>query len=217
MKTVVVLAWLTLLSGSVVFGQLGITSLDRTLTLRWTNAICTEKPIYEVLKANSPTGTWSHVSFVTNANETVIDDPLAQTSTATFYRLRWTGDEPVNFDYYFDEGYGFIAVTGHLAVTFFSIPNAGTWACGETEYVIDERHPVGTGILWGGQIRSGNVLRLELRTSTSGCLDCGFYLEGVLEQSVVNGKCTYTRYSGVVFEDSFVGPEEIGVFLAIRR
>jgi hypothetical protein len=217
MKTMAGLVWLTVLSGSVALGQLRITSLDRTLRLQWTNAICTENPVYEVLKANSPTGTWSHVSFVTNRNEIVIDDPVAHTATATFYRLAWTSDEPLEFDYFFDEGYGFIAVIGRLAVTFSSAPNAGTWTCAETDYFFDERHPLGTGVLWGGQMTSGNLLRLELRTNPGGCLDCGFYLEGVLEQSMVNGKCTYTRYTGLVFEQSIAGPEEIGDFVAIRR
>src|SRR6185503_12777444 len=98
-------------------GQVSITSLDRNGRLAWANRICTSLPVYEVLQADSLTGNWRHLAYVTNQTSFVIP---SLSGSASFYKLVWVGHEPIVFDYVFDEGYGVPAVVGRFDLAFYS-------------------------------------------------------------------------------------------------
>ena len=217
MKRVLVFALMVAWMISRCFAQVQITDFDRTGVLSWTNRFCTTEPVYEVLRANSLTSRWDHVLFATNQTTAVVTDFGTNQSCAAFFKLAWIHDSPLVLNYAFDEGYGFIAVTGRLSVTLFSIPDAGTWVCGETEYVIDQQHPVGSGQLFGAPSLTGDTMQLQLRKpGDPGCFECGTFLDGILERVSSGGKCAYTQYYGEVFQQMFGGPESIGSFFAAR-
>jgi hypothetical protein len=111
--------------------QLSITSLDRNGTLSWSNRPCTSLPVYEVLHAGPPTGSWEHVAFITNQTSFTLPD-FSDGAGAGYYKLAWVSHAPIEFDYVFDEDYGFPAVIGPLSLAFTS--GSGLWAFEETEF-----------------------------------------------------------------------------------
>src|SRR5687768_10555902 len=74
--------------------------------------------------------------LVTNQTSLTLTNPFADAAGAVFFRLAWVNDAPLHFEYAFDEGYGFTAVTGHLSVALFSSSDAGLWACQDTIFAV---------------------------------------------------------------------------------
>jgi hypothetical protein len=194
---------------SISVAQLVITELDRGGTLSWSNRLCTSLPVYEVLRASSPTGTWQHVTFVTNQTSFTLVDLPADNESA-FFKLAWVSHAPLEFDYVFDEGYSHPAVIGRLSFEFIS--GGGLWAFHETEFVIDGLHPVGAGRVVRMQF-FGDLLRVYLEP----ILDGGVYLEGALQSMPDASGCIYTSYTGKAYEADFSGGgAEIGTFIAAK-
>jgi hypothetical protein len=138
MKTLVTSFAALFAAASTSLAQITIISLDRAGTLSWSNRLCTSLPVYDVLRASSPTGTWQHVAFVTNQTSFTIPNFPGAEATA-FLKLAWVSHAPIEFDYVFDEGYALPAVVGRLNLDF--IGGRGPWAFQETEFVIDGLHP----------------------------------------------------------------------------
>src|SRR5688572_23783357 len=72
---------------------LRITMFDRTTaTLSWTNQICANVPVYQVLRSMVVTGDWQHFFFVTNAQSTALTNSLGTNAGAVFHKLDWVAD-----------------------------------------------------------------------------------------------------------------------------
>lgn len=227
MKTKFILLVALMLCGSFALAQvlpvspLRLTSFSRAGALKWTNDICTTLPVYEVLRANSPTGTWQHFFSVTNVNSTLLTNALGGSAGAVFHKLRWVSDGPVVFNYSFDEGLGFSAVEGQLAVNFAGVGGTlsspgtlGSWFFQDTGLLFDAPHPLGIGRFYGGGITvTGGTHRVKL-TLTPGSEN--FYLQGTMQLTVINGVSSYTGLSGLVYQCGFAGCDPIGSFNATR-
>jgi hypothetical protein len=240
------LARLAMFFSSVALAQtpyvspLRITHFDRSgAALAWTNSsVCVNVPVYEVLRATSPTGSWQHFAFVTNAETTLLTNSLGEEPGAIFHKLAWVKDSPMLFDYAFDEGYGFISVTGRLSLNFCAIgTNFGTWFCENTEYVIDGEHPTahnpcGHGLhslcpppreqgAWsgphpfqnGGLGVSGTNYGVSLFFSGG---SEGYSLMGSMRVGNMNGRQTFIGISGFLYLCGFASCDPIGSFVATR-
>src|SRR5215213_6166107 len=124
-----------------------MTTFDRsTSMLQWTNDICVNEPVYEVLRAFSPLGPWESLFRVTNTDTALLTNSLGTMAGAVFHKLHWLSDTPSIFDYAMYDGFGFAVVTGVLVLNFSAeSTNIGTWFCEETrlrEY--DTGHPTVT-------------------------------------------------------------------------
>lgn len=75
--------------------------------LEWSNTLCPDRPVYEVLRANSPTGAWQHFFYVTNTKSIALTNALGVSPGAVFHKIALVGDVPMTFDYSFDDGSGF--------------------------------------------------------------------------------------------------------------
>lgn len=208
MKTVTSIL-LGVLALSTSHGQLTLTGFDRNGLLSWTNHLCTTRPVYEVLGAGSPTGTWAHVAFVTN--QTSVLTALPAPNTSRFYQLRWADDAPLQLNYEYDEGLGMEcpAAIGTLSLTFHSFQQAGTGVFSLTACSLFDEHPEGTKQLlgvWYGV----DQLAIFLETSP----DNRVWLEGEIERSSPSGTCSFTRYSGIVWAETFTEVLPIGTFIA---
>ena len=209
-------AWLAL--GTVFFSlqtacvaQVTVTSLDRTGFITWTNQLCIRQPVYEVLRSTAITGAWEHVVFVTNQTSVALPN-FPGPDPVTFYRLALVSHDPIIFDYVFDEGYGFPAVTGQFTLSFAGA-GIGVWMFERTDFSIDDIHPVGSGQFSRG-LMTGNTLTLHLQQ----IIDGGYYLEGQLATEHGTSGCTYDSFFGSVYEQTFGGGgEAIGTFLATAR
>ena len=49
-----------------------ISAFDRTGQITWTNYLCPNQPVYQLLSASSPSGPWESFAFVTNQNTTLL-------------------------------------------------------------------------------------------------------------------------------------------------
>ncbi|HEY0550356.1 MAG TPA: hypothetical protein VGF13_12205 [Verrucomicrobiae bacterium] len=186
-----------------------------TGAVRWTNEIPTTQPVYEILRASTVTGAWTHFFYVTNASSTTITNALGVSPSAIFHKLAWIGDTQTVFNYVFDEGFGQPAVIGQLKLTFVPGPNLGVWFCAEVGSV-NHRHPTGSAPFAGGGVTvtpSNHFVRLNF-TPIAG--DSGVYLEGSMQLGMTNGRPVYTSFAGTVFENGIVGPSPIGTFTATR-
>ena len=203
-------ALLSLLAISASYGQLAVTRFDRAGQLTWTNHLCTTRPVYEVLMANSPTGTWAHVAFVTNQTSFITTNP-ATSGTTRFYKLRWADSAPLELNYEYDEGFGMEcpAAIGTLTVRFSDFPHAGTGAFQLTACSLFDEHPEGTKQLTG-MWYGVDELALVLERA----IDYAVWLEGTIERSDNTSACAFTRYSGIVWMDTIAGPGPIGTFVA---
>src|SRR6476660_891544 len=96
--------------GQTYNSSLRITRPNRDNLLTWTNQICANAPVYQVLRVTNIIQTnWQHFLYVTNAASTPfvpLPGRITDCSESTFYRLRWVSDTPMTFSYEFDEGYG---------------------------------------------------------------------------------------------------------------
>ena len=185
-----------------------LTHYDRSGNLRWTNLLCTTAPVYEVLRAQSVTGPWSHVSFVTNKTSYTLSNAIPSGSTA-FYKLAWTNDIPTTLDYAFDEGLGFPSITGTLTLDFSSLTASWNFV---DEGFYDGPHPIGPGsglIGYSSDLRTWFVLLRPV-------IDDTVYLSGTLQYSSTPSGCQYTAYGGAVFHIDVVGADQIGIFDATR-
>ena len=188
----------------------------RTGAARWTNDVLTTQPVYEILRAPTVTGAWTHFFFVTNANLTTITNALGGSAGGIFHKLNWISDTQTVFNYVFDEGFGVPAVIGQLNLTFVPGPNLGVWFCAETGFAMNHRHPTGSASFAGGGVTvtsTNHFVRLNF-TPIGG--DSGVYLEGPMQLGMTNGRPIYTGFSGTVFENGIVGPSPIGTFTATR-
>ena len=194
---------------------LRITAFSRgTATLEWTNDVAAYIPVYQMLKASSPTGLWQHFFFVTNRQTTTLTNSLAGDGGA-FHKLAWFADVPMLFDYAFDEGYGFTAVTGRLTISFLN-PALSGWVFGDTGFSIDGYHPLGSTNRFGVfflQPFTNHFLHANL-TPVVG--DHGSFLEGTLQRAFTNGSCVYTGMAGTVYGNTIAGPQQWGTFKARR-
>lgn len=190
------------------FGRSGAT--------RWTNDVPTTRPVYEILRASTVTGAWTHFYFVTNVHSTIITNALVSSPSAIFHKLAWISDTQSVFNYAFDEGFGTgPAVIGQLNLTFVPGPGLGVWFCAEVGSV-NRRHPTGTAPFAGGGVTvtsTNHFVRLNF-TPVAG--DSGVYLEGQMQLGMTNGRPIYTSFAGTVFENGIVGPSPIGTFTATR-
>ena len=218
-KTKLILLVALMLGGSSVVAQwlpsspLRITRLDFSGTLEWSNRICPALPVYEVLRANSPTGAWQHHLYVTNQQSVPLTNALGSSPGEVFHRLALVGDTPMTFDYNFTDGF-FETVSGQLR---FGIVNMGSnhWVCSSSDPEFGSSgHPVGSGTLYGGLTRDAlgsYIVRLKFTPGSE-----GYFLEGKLHQSTSNGQCDCDSLSGTVYLSGFAGNTPIGTFTATR-
>jgi hypothetical protein len=182
---------------------------------RWTNDIPTTQPVYDILRASTVTGAWTHFFYVTNAHSTTITNALGAFPGNIFHKLVWISDTQTVFNYVFDEGFGQPAVIGQLKLTFVPGPNLGVWFCAEVGS-FNHRHPTGSASFAGGGVivtPTNHFVRLNF-TPIAG--DSGVYLEGPMQLGMTNGRPIYTSFAGTVFENGIVGPSPIGTFTATR-
>ena len=219
MKTKLTLA--AALLASVACGQvpyvspLRITTLDRgTATLAWTNHICANMPVYQVLRSIDVTGAWGGFFFVTNAHSVTLTNSLGTNAGTVFHKLDWVGDSPMVFSYEFDEGNGLgPCVTGELRVSFRGL---GAWQFAEDGFCFGDIHVTGNGTL---RLRSINwssvalphMARFDLTSPPE-----NQFLEANLQSTMTGGQCVYTGMVGTVYQDGFAGPMPIGTFTARR-
>lgn len=187
---------------------------DSSGAIRWTNDVATTRPVYEILRASTVTGPWTHFFYATNTSSTTITNALGTSPSAIFHKLAWINDTQTVFDYVFDEGFGQPAVIGQLYLTFVPGPNLGVWFCGNVGSV-NNRHPVGSAAFAGGSVTvtTNHFVRLNF-TPIAG--DSGVFLEGFMQLGMTNGRPIYTSFAGTVFENGIVGPSPIGTFTATR-
>jgi hypothetical protein len=183
---------------------------------RWTNEIPTTQPVYEILRASTVTGAWTHFFYVTNINATTITNALGNAAGGIFHKLAWISDTQTVFNYAFDEGFGTgPAVIGQLKLTFVPGPNLGIWFCAEVGSA-NHRHPTGSAPFAGGGVTvtpTNHFVRLNF-TPIAG--DQGVYLEGLMQLGMTNGRPIYTSFAGTVFENTISGSNPIGTFTATR-
>lgn len=205
------------------FSPLRITSFDRsTGSLRWTNQVGANKPVYEMLRTTTVTGNWQHFFFITNATSTTLTNSqgadvgsVPVTSGSVFHKLRWHSDTPISFAYEFDEGWGAgPCVSGQITFALGSPPLAGAYQLAETGICIDGFHPTGSGILGRGLVdwtATNHTVRFFFGPGVE-----GVYFEGILQSTITNGQLAYTGISGIVYESGFAGTTELGTFTAQR-
>jgi hypothetical protein len=213
---------LSFLFAFVTFAQvpspLRITRPNRSNLLTWTNQICANVPVYQVLRStNLSTTNWQHFLYVTNTNSTAfspLPGRITGCSESTFYKLRWINDTPMTFSYEFDEGYGAgPCVTGQFTLSLANLPFAGTWHFEETGLCIDGYHPTGNGN-FTGFVDTYSVAPLRIRLFFTQGPEASF-LDAYLQSTITNGTCMYTGMVGTVFQGGFVS-NEIGTFEARR-
>ena len=207
------LGGLPLIAQLVPSSPLRITRLDFSETLEWSNRICPALPVYEVLRANSPTGAWQHHLYVTNQQSVLLTNAPGTSPGAVFHRLALVSDTPMTFDYSFSDGFS-ETVSGQLR---FGLVNTTSnhWVCTSSDPGFGgSGHPVGSGTLYGGLTRDtlGNyIVRLKFTPGSE-----GYFLEGYLHQSTVNGPCSSDRMAGTAYLSGFAGHTAIGTFTATR-
>jgi hypothetical protein len=195
---------------------LRITKFDRaTATLSWTNQVCGNVPVYQLLRTTTVTGNWQHFFYVTNLRSAPLTNSLGTNTGAVFHKLAWSSDTQMVFDYEFDEGFGFgPCIDGTLRVSLANIPS-GTWQFEDDGFCFAEEHPTGSGNFTQGSV-DWTVLPHIARLYFSNQPEGGTYLEGTLQQTIVNGECAYTGMSGTVYQGGFAGFTPIGTFIATR-
>jgi len=196
---------------------LRITKFDRaTATLSWTNQVCGNVPVYQLLRTTTVTGNWQHFSYVTNLRSALLTNSLGTNSGAVFHKLAWSSDRPMVFAYEFDEGFGFgPCIFGTLRVSLANIPS-GTWQCEDDGFCFDGAHPTGSGNFTLSSVVDWTVSPQIARLYFSNQPEGGTFLEGTLQQTIVNGECAYTGMSGIVYQGGFAGFTPIGTFIATR-
>lgn len=191
---------------------LHITTFDRsTATLTWTNQICANVPVYQVLRSMVVTGDWQHFFFVTNAQSTVLTNSLGTNGGSVFHKLDWVADSPMVFSYEFDEGNGLgPCVTGELRVFFRAL---GTWEFEDDGFCVGDAHVTGNGTLHTRDIdwTSPHMARFDLTSGVN-----NQFLEATLQSTVTGGQCVYTGMMGTVYQNGFAGATPIGTFNARR-
>jgi hypothetical protein len=194
---------------------LSITRFDgATATLSWTNQICANVPVYEVLRSMVVTGNWQHFFFVTNAQSTTLTNSLGTNGGAVFHKLDWIGDSPMVFSYEFDEGNGFgPCITGELRVSFRT---PGTWQFADDGFCFDEIHVTGSGTLRPRSLSWASVALPHMAQFDLTSPPDNQFLEASLQSSVTGGQCVYTGMVGTVYQNGFVGATPIGTFKARR-
>jgi hypothetical protein len=195
---------------------LRITQFDRSISLlTWTNRVCANRPVYEMLRTTTVTGGWQHFFFVTNASSATLTNSQGTGIGGVFHKLRWAGDTPMVFSYQFDEGYGAgPCVSGELRISLANLPAPGTWQCQENGLCFDGLHPTGNGNLgrgWVDWTASPHRARFFFNGGPEGT-----YLEGILQGAITNSQCVYTGMVGTVYESGFAGTTELGTFTARR-
>jgi hypothetical protein len=199
--------------GPAQFG-VNITGFDRDGRLTWDNCLCTTRPVYELLEANSPAGPWTHALYLTNQTALILTNLPTVSPASAFYQIVWAQDTPLVFDYAFFEAEFFpffpAAVEGQLTITLPNLASAGTWNLDRTGAEIDDLHPVGSGSLtWALLSCDAFVLWLDRAP------DAGTRLDGVLTRTPTSGGCAFTAYQGEVYQGTFSGEEiMIGYFIA---
>lgn len=224
MKTRLIILAAMMFIGSLGMAQftpnspIRVTKLNHAGMMSWSNNLCPASPIYEVLRANSPTGAWQHYLFITNQLSTQITNSLGSSNGAVFYRIALAGDEPMTFNYSFTDdpnGFGCITASGQIR---FGLLNASSnfWNISVTDIcgLNGGGHPAGTGVLYGGLSRDalGNfIVRLKFNPGSE-----GYLLKGQLHRGTVNGQCSYDSISGDLYLSGFAGETPIGPFTATR-
>lgn len=218
-KTKLTLLLVLILGGIPIKAQLlpssplRLTRFDLSGTLEWSNRVCPALPVYEVLRASSPTGTWQHHLYTTNQRFAPLTNALGTSSGAVFHRLALVGDTPMTFDYSFTDGF-FEFVSGQLR---FGLVNTTSnhWVCTSSDPGFSgSGHPVGSGTLYGGLQRDAldnYFVRFRFISSAE-----GYVLEGRLHHGMVNNACGITSISGTVYLSGFAQGEPIGTFTATR-
>lgn len=220
MKTIFARLTLLLLAAVPCLAQsptLQVLRLDRDGTLAWTNRLCPASPVYEILQAPAVTGPWQRVTLLTNQSSFALGPVAGDASGRAFYRLAWLNETPLTFSYAFDEGYGLPATVGTLNVALRPAAQMGVWSLQETDFVIEGRHPIGSGVLRAGNVGTTPQGQHRVRLYFTGPGGEGaVYLDGELQFGEGPGGCSYTSMSGTVHEVTFGGTEMIGTFSATR-
>lgn len=193
-----------------------LSGFDHGGIIKWTNQIHTTWPVYEMLRASTVTGAWTHFFYITNQHSTPLTNAFGTSAGEIFHKVAWIGDTQTVFNYTFEEPQGFQSVTGQLSLSFTPGTNLGVWSCAETGQGTEHYHPTGSAVFAGGGIAvtpTNHAVRLLFNPLVG---DTGVYLEGVMHQGMTNNKSIYTGFSGTVFENRFVGPVTIGTFTATR-
>lgn len=211
MKTFLGILGVAVVLQTSCFAQLiRITQFGRDGTLGWVNPLCTTMPVYQVLRADSVTGSWSHEAYVTNARSYRLSNTVPNGRSA-FYRIVWTNDTPVVMDYAYDEhGVGIPSVYGQLTLDFSSL--SASWYFEEDPDFNTSDHPLGVGF---GPIGFTSDLRtwaIVLRQA----FDDTVFIAGSLQSSSTGSGCEYTSYQGFVFHTTFGGTNPIGEFVALK-
>jgi hypothetical protein len=197
---------------------LRITSFRNEL-LQWSNQVFAPFPVYQLLAANTVTGTWQQVTTVVGQTSLPLTNSLVGAPGAVFHKLSWnySNDAHMVFDYAFDEGYGIPAVVGTLDLNssvFFGPWNIGSWDLDEF-VCIDCVHPIGRSNFATGGIDWSVEPHLIVLNFTAGSERV--FLAGEMETSFVNGRQVYTGMHGDVYLSGFAGTDLIGTFAAERR
>jgi hypothetical protein len=219
MKTSIWALFTSLVAGSFALAQstpnspLRITQFNRAGALAWSNNLCPATPVYEIQRANSPTGAWQHHLYVTNQLTRQITNSLSSSNSATFYRLVLVSDAPMTFNYHFTDGF-FCELAGQIRFGLFN-SSSNYWNIGlVSDFCDGNGHPIGTGVLYGGLTKDGLgnfIVRLRFSPGAE-----GYVIEGHLHRGTVNGQCGYDSMSGTVYLSGFTQGESIGTFTATR-
>src|ERR1041385_6336924 len=167
--------------------------------LQWSNKIYAPFPVYQVVAANTVTGTWQAKFSVTNQTSTSVSNPPGV--SATFYKLNWSysNDAHMVFDYVFDEGYGVPADVGTFDLNssvFFGGTSVGSWNV-QDYFCIDCLHPTGAQNFASGIFDWSTSPHTILLNFTAGSERV--YLVGGMETTIVNGRPVYTGMFGDVY------------------
>ena len=196
-----------------------IIGYDRAGTLVWSNLLCTSTPVYEVLRADSVTGPWQHVAYVTNDSSYTLANLVPPQSSAAFYQIAWIKDTPITFNYIFEECYdtGFDCIpTGYPSVfgtLTFDIPGGvAQWSFEETDFNTSD-HPLGDG---RGPLFFDSVDQLWIVVLEPLGGDAGKFLAGELQFSRDGVGCGYT-YDGAAYRNTIAGPGPMGYFAASQQ
>ncbi len=221
MKTKLVLLVVLLFTCSSVVAQfttnspLHVTRFNHAGTLIWSNQLCPETPVYEIQRASSPTGAWQHHLFVTNSSQVVLSNSLGTAAGAVFHRLALVGDAPMTFNYEYSDGGDFGCVTATGQIRFGLLNSVSNfWQMSVEDFCGGGLHPSGTGVLYGGLTRDslGNYfVRLRFNNFSE-----GYFLQGTLHRTNVNGQCVYDRMTGQLYLSGFAGETPLGPFTATR-
>lgn len=193
-----------------------IVGYDRAGTLVWSNLLCTSVPVYEVLRANSVTGPWEHIAYVTNETAFTLASPVSPPSSRAFYQIAWVKDTPVDFNYIFEECYdtgfdceptGYPSVFGTL--TFDFPRGTAQWYFEETDFNTSD-HPLGAGT---GPFYYDDYDQLWIVVLQRTGADNGKFLAGDLQFSKDANGCGYT-YDGAAYRVTISGTQPMGYFAA---